>query len=982
MLSAIAIFILELSIFNSVIWHIFPYVLSVLLSAAVSFAVAYYAWQRRDSTGAVPLAALMLAASAWSSAYALELASPSLAAKLHWVGIEYIGIVSLPVCWLALALQYTGRDAFLSRRWMALLSLVPLITVLMVWTNGYHGLIYRQVWIDLSGGYPALGTIRGPWYLVNLSYSYLVSAAAVLLVLQVLLRSPRSYRAQAFILLLGAVIPLTASAAYQAGFRPSPYLDVTPISFVLSGLIVAVGLSRYGLLDIMPVARSAVIESMVDGIVVLDMQGRIIDLNPAALRISGISFSQAIGKPAIQSMAALLTPASHIFNSDQCQAEVHLENDPSGRGGERYYDLSLSEIPGKKGSARARLLLIRDITMRRQAEAALEKSEASYRGLFNSVAEAIYIHGRDGCILDVNRGAVEMYGYPPEFFIGKTPKDLAAPGKNDLDRLPEVIDLAFEGVPQKLEFWGMRCNGMAFLKEVRLNKGTYFGQEVLVAMAQDITERKKAEDNLRQSEERFRTLAEGAPIGISLMNDNCEFLYINPMFMDLFGYSLEDIPNIQRWFELAYPDPAYRKAVMALWWEDLLLSQKAGRSNGNTVWIRCRDGTDKFVQIRAVRLKDDTYLRTYEDFTDRKRAEEELSETRRRLADIIDFLPDATFVIDKEGRVIAWNRAMEAISGVPARDILGRGGYEYSLPFHGERRPVLIDMVLNPQEVVESNYSIIERSDGLLIGEGSASSLGRGTYLWGAASPLYNSRGEIVGAIESIRDISERKLSEEKLKDSLQEKEVLLREVYHRVKNNLQIISSMLNLQANYLKDPETREVLSDCRNRVRSMSLVHESLYGSDNLARVNFADYLISLTGRLLSSFGVDKGRINLDLDLEEIFLDIDKAISCGLIVNELLSNSLKHAFPEGRTGQVWIRLGSIKEKMMLIIGDDGVGLPADLDIHKAQSLGLKLVDGLIKQAKGTVEIDRRNGTEYTIQFADCGLDGDARQNQESAS
>jgi PAS domain S-box-containing protein len=961
-------------------WQIFLYVTSVLLSAAISSAVAYYAWKRRDAAGAVPLAALMLAASIWSSAYAVEVVSGSLQAKLFWVGIEYIGIVSLPICWLALVLQYTGRGSFLSRRWLSLLFLIPIITVIMVWTNSYHGLIYSRAWIDMSGGYPALGIIRGQWYFVNLAYLHLISVSGILLMLRAFLRSSRPYRVQAFTLLLGGIVPIAASIAYQSGFGPSPYFDITPISFVLSGLIIAVGLFRYGLLDIMPIARSAVIENMADGIVVLDMQGRIIDLNPAALRILGLSFGQAIGKPAFES--ALLRSAGNILDSGQGQAEVHLGKDP-GQGAECYYELSLSAIHGKSGDARARLLIIRDITIRRQAEAALERSEASYRGLFNSVIESVYIHDRDGIILDVNRGAVEMYGYPHEFFIGKAPRDLAAPGMNDLDRLPEIFRQAIEGVPQMLEFWGMRSNGEAFLKEVRMCRGTYFGQEVLVAMAQDITERKKAEDSLRQSEERFRMLAEGAPIGISLMNSNDEFIYLNPMFRDLFGYSLEDIPTNRRWFELAYPDQAVREKAMAHWREDVLQSLDQGKSNGSTVWVRCRDGTDKFIQIRVVLLKGHSYLRTYEDLTDRKRAEEELSETRRRLADIIDFLPDATFVIDSGGKVIAWNRAMEAITGVPAGEMLGKGDYEYSLPFHAERMPVLIDMVLGPQKTAVSRYTNVERRDGVLVGEGYAHCLGSGTYIWGVASPLYGSRGEVVGAIESIRDISERKLSEEKLRDSLREKEVLLREVHHRVKNNLQIISSMLNLQANYMGDLETIEALRDCQNRVRSMSLVHESLYSSDNLARVNFADYLRSLTKRLLGSFGVDKCRIKLHLDLEEIFLDIDNAISCGLIVNELISNSLKHAFPDGRSGQVCIRLCSIEDggKMLLVIGGDGVGLPADLEFKKASSLGLKLVDGLIKQAKGTVVVDKSRGTVYTIQFAQQGSQQGARQNPHEA-
>ncbi|MDI6791438.1 MAG: histidine kinase dimerization/phosphoacceptor domain -containing protein, partial [bacterium] len=220
--------------------------------------------------------------------------------------------------------------------------------------------------------------------------------------------------------------------------------------------------------------------------------------------------------------------------------------------------------------------------------------------------------------------------------------------------------------------------------------------------------------------------------------------------------------------------------------------------------------------------------------------------------------------------------------------------------------------------------------------------------------------------VELQREITERKRAEDQIKASLKEKEVLLQEVHHRVKNNLQIILSLFNLQSGYIKDKQSLDLLKESRNRIKSMALVHERLYQSKDLARVEFAEYIRGLTTDLFRSYGVDSELIKLIINVNNVYLDISTAIPCALIINELVSNSLKHAFPSGQEGEIGLDLRLDDEnKFTLMVRDNGVGLPKDLDFRNTESLGLQLVVTLVDQIEGSIELDRSAGTAFKIEF-----------------
>jgi len=273
----------------------------------------------------------------------------------------------------------------------------------------------------------------------------------------------------------------------------------------------------------------------------------------------------------------------------------------------------------------------------------------------------------------------------------------------------------------------------------------------------------------------FRKLAENAPVAMSLIDREGNIKYINPKFEELFGYRLHDIPEGRIWFRKAFPDAAYRHEAIRSWIEDsghFVVGEIGPRSYN----VACKDGTNKAISFIMVKLKDGERIITCEDITERRRAVRDLRLAHQQLWDIIEFLPDATFVIDKDKRVIAWNRAIEEMTGVLKQDIIGKGDYAYGIPFYGKARPILIDLVSDKDEEIEALYNYFIRKGDTIYAECNIVHLPGGRiFIWAKATPLLDNDGNIVGAIESIRDITDRKRSEEAVEEANLKLQALIR---------------------------------------------------------------------------------------------------------------------------------------------------------------------------------------------------------------
>jgi len=222
---------------------------------------------------------------------------------------------------------------------------------------------------------------------------------------------------------------------------------------------------------------------------------------------------------------------------------------------------------------------------------------------------------------------------------------------------------------------------------------------------------------------------------------------------------------------------------------------------------------------------------------------------------------------------------------------------------------------------------------------------------------------------EIFTNLLEKRYTEEDMQKSLKEKEVLLREIHHRVKNNMQIISSLLNLQVNYEEEEKVQQVLKDSQGRIKSMSMVHEKLYQSTSLSEINFGSYLKQLIKDIFFSYGISAEKIMPMLVAEDIYINLDTAIPLGLIVNELITNSIKHAFKGRDNGTLKITFQKIDDELILKVSDDGVGLGPDVDIDSSKTLGLKLVKNLAIQLDADLEIGRDKGTSFTFKFKEIG-------------
>jgi len=244
----------------------------------------------------------------------------------------------------------------------------------------------------------------------------------------------------------------------------------------------------------------------------------------------------------------------------------------------------------------------------------------------------------------------------------------------------------------------------------------------------------------------------------------------------------------------------------------------------------------------------------------------------------------------------------------------------------------------------------------------------RGEVVWREIflNPIVDESNNVLEISGIGHDVTEKKFVEEKIRQSLKEKEVLLKEVHHRVKNNLQVISSILNLQSSYVKDPGTLNILKESQNRIKSMAFIHESLYQTKDFSSINFSEYVINLSQNLIQSYANFENEIKLNLDIQNVFLNLDLAIPCGLIINEIISNALKYAFVDKKDDcEITIRMVLDNESLVLFIADNGIGLPKEIDYRNTQSLGLQLVVTLTDQLNGSIEMNSDNGTQYTIIF-----------------
>lgn len=619
-------------------------------------------------------------------------------------------------------------------------------------------------------------------------------------------------------------------------------------------------------------------------------------------------------------------------------------------------------------------VIVRDITLRKKAEEQKNQTIISYFEIFNSNSDLTFIINSSGEILDVNNAVLEKYQYKKDKILGQNFESLGelivTPSSEELIKLGKT----WNGEPQKFEWWAKIDNKLDFPLEMILHPGTYFGEEVIIASGRDISERVKFEENIRASEEKFRTLASHAPIGIFLTNNKGEAIYINDKLKEISKH-----PNIkgfmENWVNKIHPDDRSRiKRKIAQNENTNQENQYEYRftpTNGDERWVKIqvnllkspegdilgRVGTVEDITITKLankeKLRAEVAEKTTEilqkEINERKTAESALIVAKEYTQYIINSSIDMIIAIDTSGIITEFNQAASRGFGYFTTSMIG--GTVDVLFSDSERQKEVTKIVFN--EGQWSGEIQCKRSD-------DSEFTG---YL--SASLIKSSTGDTIGLMGILRDITKLKVAEKELKESVRQKEVLIKEVHHRVKNNLQVIISILNLQTSYVSDPQILSIIQECQDKIKSMAFIHESLYQSADLAYVNFSEYLRNLCTNLKYSYMSPNRKIDLDFDIEEISLSLDASIPCGLIVNELVSNCFKYAFSKKTEGNIKISFEKDGENKILVVHDSGIGLPTNLDFKNTESLGLQLVVTLVDQIDGDIKYEFSNGSKFIINF-----------------
>jgi len=453
---------------------------------------------------------------------------------------------------------------------------------------------------------------------------------------------------------------------------------------------------------------------------------------------------------------------------------------------------------------------------------------------------------------------------------------------------------------------------------------------------------------LEEARKRLHDTLESITDGFFSLDRDWRFTYLNEQGARFLQSTREELLG-KSWWD-AVPADCPFEPILNKCMEEKVPLRDEGRCPISDTWFSCR----VYPSAEGISV----YL---EDISARKRAEEALTKSKEMLHAALDNIPDVFVIYDPDRKIRFINQAAVKLTGRQISDFLGKKDEE-AWPDSVTSR-YLPQLRRAVQTRRPQHFEMTQHIPG---GKLYTSMV---TYV-----PLLDERGEVYQVLGITNDITARKCAEEELKKahgnlhaSLKEKETLLRELYHRTKNNMQVISSLLNLQAASVKDDSVKQIFRETRNRIQGMSLIHEKLYKSRDLYRVDLGEYIKELVEGILGTYGPKGDKIALQTDLEPVPVSIDTAIPCGLIINELISNSFKHAFPGERQGAIRVSLhGNGNDDIELGYADNGVGLPKDLDMDKTASLGLKLIYSLAsKQLGGTVRLLSEKGTEFRIKF-----------------
>jgi PAS domain S-box-containing protein len=466
------------------------------VAAAISGVLAVYTWRHRKTAGATPFAIMLFILFEWGVSYIFELAGTDLQTKILWEAARFAGVIAMPVAWLVFAFEYTGRKAWLNARRLAMLSIIPITTMVILVTNKSHGLFRISRELVSEGGFLTIKATDGPWFWwVHAPYTYTLIMIGLVLIIRALLRWPAQYRGQMLLILLATLAPLIANVITIFQIIPVQ-IDLTPFAFTVTGVGMAYALFRHRLLDIAPIARDTIIENMKDGMVILNADGRIVDINRAARTMVGLSNEK---RPIGKQLADVLSQWPQLV--EQYRNVLEAEDEISIGEGEklRWYELHLSALLDENKLLAGRVITVRDITDHKLAEIQLQESEARFRQIVENASDLIYRIDMEGRFTYANPSALYVMGYKTEEeVIGKYYLDMTTPEARHKLKRTYQHQLASRTSTTYYEFPGVGPDG----REIWIGQNVqliYEGDAIVgfQAVARDITTIKKAQEALQ-----------------------------------------------------------------------------------------------------------------------------------------------------------------------------------------------------------------------------------------------------------------------------------------------------------------------------------------------------------------------------------------------------------------------------------------------------------------------------------------------------
>lgn len=681
-----------------------------------------------------------------------------------------------------------------------------------------------------------------------------------------------------------------------------------------------------------------------DIILFIGIDGRIIEANEAAQKAYGYSrddlcslnIANLRARDTLHSIEAQMNRANEqgfLFET------VHQRRDGS------TFPVEVSSVGVDIRDQRVLLSIIRDITERRNAEEKLHWINDLMKYVISHAQSAIAVHDRDMKYIYVSDQYLSQYNVREKDVIGKHHYDVFPdlPQKwRDVHQ--RVLAGAVESADEDPYF---REDGSVDWTRWECrpwyeSDGSIGG---LIVYTEVITERVHREEALRASEERFRSIVSTSQEWIWAIDLAGIHTYSNPAIEHILGYHPDEISGRGSLHLLHEEDIPKVEQLLGR-----CMKQKTGWSNLVLRW-KHRDGSWRYLESNAVPILDRNgvlvgFQGADRDITDRKKAEEALRESEVIFRSFMEYSPIYVFFKDEHIRSLRLSRNFETMLERPIDELLGKSMDD-----------------LFPSDLAKSMI----KDDMLIMKEGKTVTVEEefnSRVYYTIKFPIHIDGKPRYLAGYTI-DITDRRNDEIKIKKALTEKETLLREIHHRVKNNMQVIISLLKLQAQRIQDKDLKKPFEESEQRIRAMAMVHERLYQKNDLSGINFSEYIHNIISELKTAYHIDGRKVAVKINVEDIVLEVDSAIPCGLIINELITNCFKYAFPEGRRGEVIVNFTKEGNTYNMTIRDNGVGLPVGFDHRQTTTLGLQLVNVLTKQLLGNFQIRTDRGTEAAIAF-----------------